>query len=181
MCHPECGHAGLYLPQKVPELHAPEGGIVMRNSYDINSDFTCKHCGIFVTSLTPISGVINRNHCPYCLWSRHLDLYEAGDRLCACKASMRPIGLTIKQTRKKYAQSGGELMLVHLCVECGAVSINRIAADDLTERILDVFEDSLAEMENISGAVNLGRIQLLGPDKYPLIRARLFGDVPQYA
>ena len=34
-------------------------------------------------------------------------------------------------------------MLVHTCLECDTVSINRIAADDDPERILAVFHSSL--------------------------------------
>ncbi len=94
-------------------------------------DFKCAHCHVFVSSAHLISGVNNRNHCPYCLWSCHLDLYAAGDRLSACKAPMRPIGLTMKTGRNKYQrESRGELMLVHQCTDCGTLSINRIAADD---------------------------------------------------
>jgi hypothetical protein len=48
--------------------------------------------------------VRNRNHCPYCLWSRCLDLFRAGDRLSACKAPMQPVGLALKHTRKKYGR-----------------------------------------------------------------------------
>src|SRR5512139_2755149 len=94
-------------------------------------DFRCLACGYLVSAQPVVSGVHNRNHCPYCLWSRHLDLYEAGDRLAACKAGMRPVGLTLKRSRDKYGgQAAGELMLVHQCSECGKLSINRIAADD---------------------------------------------------
>jgi hypothetical protein len=81
------------------------------------------------------SGVQHRNHCPYCLWSRHLDHEKAGDRLSACKAGMRPIGLTYKRTRKKYGDQRGEMMLVHLCLDCGKVSLNRVAADDDSEML----------------------------------------------
>jgi hypothetical protein len=91
-----------------------------------------------------VSGVHNRNHCPYCLWSCHLDLFASGDRLSACKAPMQPIGLTMKPSRNKYQREArGELMLVHQCTECGTLSINRIAADDDPETIMVVFQHSL--------------------------------------
>jgi hypothetical protein len=107
-------------------------------------DFTCGYCRSFVTSMHMLSGVNNRNHCPYCLWSRHLDLYSAGDRLSACKAGMKPVGLTMKKGRNKYASSPrGELMLVHECVDCESVSINRIAGDDDSETLIAVFHSSL--------------------------------------
>jgi hypothetical protein len=105
--------------------------------------FICSHCHAFVYTRSGVSGVQNRNHCPYCLWSRHLDLYAAGDRLSACKARMEPIALTVKQTRKNYGPGRGELMLVHACTECETVSINRIAADDDPQSLFAVFEDSL--------------------------------------
>ena len=108
-------------------------------------DFKCKHCGTFVSSAHLLSGVNNRNHCPYCLWSCHLDLYASGDRLSACKGTMKPIGLTMKKSRNKYrTESHGELMPIHQCVDCAALSMNRIAADDDAEFVLTVFQESLA-------------------------------------
>jgi hypothetical protein len=102
-------------------------------------DFVCLHCRNFVSAEAALSGVHNRNHCPYCLSSRHLDLFEAGDRLSACKARMQPIGLTLKKSPKKYnGKVRGELMLVHLCEDCEKISINRIAADDDNEVILKI-------------------------------------------
>jgi len=57
---------------------------------------------------------------------------------------MRPIGLTMKRSRNKYQiKSQGELMLIHQCTDCGSLSINRIAADDDTDSIMDVFNESL--------------------------------------
>ena len=106
-------------------------------------DFRCAHCHNLVPSTPIVSGVNNRNHCPYCLWSFHLDLFIAGDRLSACKGQMRPIGLTMKKSRNKYRLgAGGELMLIHQCVECRTLSINRIAADDHPVSVMDVFHQS---------------------------------------
>ena len=103
-------------------------------------DFKCGHCQHIVSSAHMVSGVNNRNHCPYCLWSCHLDLFEAGDRLSACKGQMKPIGLTMKKSRNKYRlRSGGELMLIHACVECGSLSINRLAADDDPDSVIRTF------------------------------------------
>src|SRR5918996_3785658 len=116
----------------------------MRTRYTSFRDFRCAHCQAIVSCAHFISGVNNRNHCPYCLWSCHLDLYVAGDRLSACKAPMKPSGLTVKKGRNKYQrETRGELMLIHACVECKALSINRIAADDDSETILSIFHESL--------------------------------------
>ena len=116
----------------------------MKYSLSSFGDFKCGHCQVIVSSAQVLSGVNNRNHCPYCLWSCHLDLYAAGDRLSACKGQMKPIGLTTKLSRNKYRlDKRGELMLVHQCIECGALSINRVAADDDSSTILSVFQESL--------------------------------------
>lgn len=116
----------------------------MRHSASTFGDFKCGHCHTIVSSAHFISGVNNRNHCPYCLWSCHLDLYAAGDRLSACKGKMQPIGLTLKMGRNKYRRgSGGEIMLIHQCMDCGALSINRIAADDDASTLLAVFHSSI--------------------------------------
>src|SRR5687767_14815111 len=107
-------------------------------------DFKCAHCRVVVPSAHVVSGVNNRNHCPYCLWSCHLDLYAAGDRLSARKAPMKPIGLTMKRGRNKYQREArGELMLIHQCTECKALSINRIAADDEAEMVVAIFQESI--------------------------------------
>jgi hypothetical protein len=106
-------------------------------------DFVCMVCHNFVSAEPALSGVHNRNHCPYCLSSRHLDLFEAGDRLSACKSSMRPVALARKNTAKKYSGAGqGELMVVHVCDQCGKPCINRMAADDDPGRVLEIFERS---------------------------------------
>jgi hypothetical protein len=116
----------------------------MKYSASSFGDFKCLHCHTIVSSAQFLSGVNNRNHCPYCLWSCHLDLYAAGDRLSACKGQMKPIGLTMKHGRNKYRlDRRGELMLIHQCLECSALSINRIAADDDASTILAVFQASL--------------------------------------
>ena len=120
-------------------------------------DFECGHCRLHVSAEPRRSGVHNRNHCPYCLWSKHVDLRAAGDRLCACKGPMRPVGLALKRRHKKYAPAGaaGELMLVHQCAVCGAVSLNRVAADDSSQRLWEVFETSLAQRPEVGEAIEL--------------------------
>jgi hypothetical protein len=167
-------HEHVFLLQQRKEKSRYRYGQPDRN-FTANG-FRCAHCHGFVNSESTFSGVQNRNHCPYCLWSRHLDLYAAGDRLSACKALMQPIGLTIKLTRKKYGSAHGELMLIHLCKECQAVSINRIAADDDPQMLLNVFEDSSRiERDIIDYLESLG-IRRLGGADAPLIRFQLIGD-----
>jgi len=140
------------------------------------SDFKCGHCRHIVSSDPFLSGVVNRNHCPYCLYSRHLDLYKAGDRLSACKSIMEPVGLTLKKPANKYSQErGGELMLIHRCLECKKISINRIAADDDAGTLYNLFADTLALDGKTRAQLELTGVIMLQPDDADLIQARLFG------
>lgn len=136
-------------------------------------DFRCVHCGYWVTSNPQFSGVQHRNHCPYCLWSKHLDWFEAGDRLSPCKAAMRPVGLALKKTHKKYNSAHtGELMLVHQCLECGKSVINRIAADDDVETIVSIYRASL---EAPLPATEAPDVYVLGQTDADLVSHRLYG------
>src|SRR5512133_285586 len=148
----------------------------MKYRFDtISSDFKCKHCRQYVSTDPVLSGVNNRNHCPYCLWSRHMDLYQPGDRLSACKSEMQPVGLTLKRTNKKYGKQQGELMLIHYCIECASISINRIAADDDAENILAIFENASQLDGYIRSQIEKTGIQPLGVADIEIVRARLFG------
>ncbi len=82
--------------------------------------FKCKHCRRFVA--LPSSGGRHRNHCPYCLYSRHVDGQRSGDRLSTCGASMEPIGY--------FQRPNGEYVIVHQCAGCDLERFNRIASDD---------------------------------------------------
>lgn len=139
-------------------------------------DFVCMNCHNFVSAEAALSGVHNRNHCPYCLTSRHLDLYEAGDRLSACKSRMRAVALTLKRTTKKYARpEQGELMLVHVCDDCRKISINRVAADDDNEMILSIFQASSQLDQSTRRILTENQISFLNAPDAALVTRRLFG------
>ena len=138
--------------------------------------FWCIHCGAYVYTLAGVSGVQNRNHCPYCLWSQHVDHFQSGDRLSACKAIMQPIGLTVKPARNKYARScAGELMVIHQCNHCGKLSINRIASDDLSEVVAAVFHTSLKLEQAIRQFLARAGIHPLLEDDESLVNLQLYG------
>jgi hypothetical protein len=138
--------------------------------------FTCVHCRLPVTCAPSVAGVHNRNHCPLCLWSRHMDWRAAGDRLSSCRAPMEPVGLTTKRSRNKYARErDGELMLVHRCTGCGKPVINRVAADDSADAILELFERSLAAGPDLAAALAAEGVTLLAAEEDELLRRRLFG------
>jgi hypothetical protein len=88
---------------------------------------------------------------------------------------MKPIGLTLKRSRNKYQlEPRGELMLIHACVECDAISINRIAADDDPETILSVFESSL-DTDQVD-FYNQQGIAMLDMKDTEVIHTQLFGQ-----
>jgi hypothetical protein len=70
----------------------------------------------------PPSGGRNRNHCPACLYSRHVDGRTPGDRAGDCRAMMAPVAA--------FVRTKGEHVIVHRCLGCGFERHNRIAADD---------------------------------------------------
>lgn len=101
--------------------------------------FRCSHCKIWVV-INDYIGTSNRNHCNYCLWSKHVDEAK-GDRKALCHNGMKPIALTFKH--EGYGKQG-EIMLVHECQgkSCEKISINRIARDDGNHEVLTIFEAS---------------------------------------
>jgi hypothetical protein len=139
-------------------------------------DFHCLHCRRLISDDPRRSRVQNRNHCPCCLWSRHVDLTQAGDRLSACKAQMEPVGLALKQSVRRYGPpNGGELMLIHRCIECGKLSINRLAADDFGETLLEIFERSRKMAPFIRRQLADGGILALRAADLAIVEVRLFG------
>jgi hypothetical protein len=87
---------------------------------------------------------------------------------------MKPVGLTMKHGRNKYRPDRrGELMLVHQCIECSALSINRIAADDDPSTILAIFQGSL---ENSNQNIGVEIILLSSRDGEDVYR-QLYGGV----
>ena len=140
-------------------------------------EFKCVQCGQYVSCAPILAGVQNRNHCPACLWSRHLDWRSPGDRLSTCRAAMRPVGLTTKRGRNKYARErDGELMIVHRCTDCEAFVINRVAADDSAAAIFEVFEGSLAGSDTLQTALAISGVSVLTAQDSDLVRRRLLGN-----
>lgn len=70
----------------------------------------------------PLTGGRQRNHCPGCLHSLHVDGKTPGDRASHCRSLMAPVGT--------FFRPNGEQVVVHRCLGCGFERNNRIAADD---------------------------------------------------
>ena len=85
-----------------------------------DSGFICKNCGKEVLPL----GYTSRNHCPFCLWSLHVDV-NPGDRANECGGLMRPI------RSEPDAKRG--FIIIHKCERCGEIRRNRAALDAKTQ------------------------------------------------
>ncbi len=96
-------------------------------SHACNESFTCKVCGRLVVPNG--AGSDHRNHCPYCLTSMHLDI-EPGDREADCGGAMEPVAVWVRKN--------GEWAIIHRCKICGALSSNRIAADDNPMKLMSI-------------------------------------------
>ena len=85
-------------------------------------NFTCAHCG------AEVLGNGYTNHCPKCLWSRHVD-NNPGDRQSNCGGMMRPISVE---------QKGGEFIITHKCEKCGKVIKQKTSANDDMDTIISI-------------------------------------------
>ncbi len=85
-----------------------------------DESFKCGHCKAFIGPT--VSGGRHRNHCPLCLFSRHVDDRRPGDRASDCRSLMAPIGT--------FFRPNGEQVVVHRCLGCGCERHCRVAADD---------------------------------------------------
>lgn len=96
-----------------------------------NAAFQCGNCG---AKIEPLTNGSFRNHCPVCLYSKHMDNFP-GDRASECKGLMKPIGLDYSG-KKGY-------QLIHQCTKCqkvgrNKVAINTIQADNLIQFMTEI-------------------------------------------
>ncbi len=109
--------------------------------------FQCRNCGHKVG--WDGAGTMHRNHCPNCLSSLHLD-HSPGDRAAECGGVMEPVAVWVRK--------GGEWAIVHRCRLCGALSSNRVAADDNAYALLSIAIRPLA-----NPPFPLDRLELVSP------------------
>ena len=90
---------------------------------------------------------------------------------------MKPIGLTLKDIRisPRTGRAGGELMIVHLCLNCGRISCNRIAGDDNAQAIIRVLEGSAHIDGEILARLDQLGISILSADDRPDVLTALYG------
>ena len=91
----------------------------------IDEEFYCEVCGKLVTKLEYTA----RDHCPFCLSSKHLDI-NPGDRNADCGGMLIPID--IEKSKKDT------LKIVYKCESCGIIKKNKSSSDDNFDLILEI-------------------------------------------
>lgn len=87
-----------------------------------NENFICDYCGKSVTK----SSYTARDHCPYCLYSKHVDI-NPGDRKSTCFGLLKPIG--IEKFKSTYK-------ICYQCEKCGFKHKNVMHNDDNMDEII---------------------------------------------
>ena len=85
-------------------------------------NFICENCGQEVTG----SGFTN--HCPSCLYSKHVDI-TPGDRQGKCGGLMKPI---------RVEKQGREYSIIHKCLKCGFEKPNKCQKEDNFDAVLQI-------------------------------------------
>lgn len=91
----------------------------------IDEEFICENCGNKVQKL----GYSSRNHCNYCLCSKHVDKIP-GDRAEECKGILRPVQVEL-DSKKGY-------VIIYKCDKCGEIRKNKSADDDNQDLIIQL-------------------------------------------
>ncbi len=94
-------------------------------------DFTCEKCGAFV------KGDGYTNHCPVCLWSKHVDV-NPGDRSATCGGLMEPVAV----------EGGVDGSLIHKCLLCEHTKRNRIQKRDDFSMVIVLSEKIAKKLSN---------------------------------
>lgn len=85
-------------------------------------NFICEKCG------NKVSGDGYTDHCPECLWSKHVDV-NPGDRRSRCHGLMEPIGAETKKDG---------YVIYYKCIKCGYTHRVKATAKDNFDKIVEV-------------------------------------------
>lgn len=90
-------------------------------------DFVCANCG------TQVKGNGYTNHCPNCLWSKHVD-NNPGDRENSCQGMMEPI-------TGFYRNS--QWWVVQKCQKCGQKFTVKLRSQDNLAKLQEIVHNTL--------------------------------------
>jgi ribosomal protein L37AE/L43A len=103
----------------------------LSNFIKVSEDFVCENCG------AKVEGSGYTNHCPVCLFSKHVDEEVPGDRKSNCKGLMVPVGIDRKH---------GQWRILFECEKCGKQWANRVSPADSSVEL-----GKLVELQNKTG------------------------------
>lgn len=95
----------------------------------IDEEFICDNCGKKVPKL----GYTSRDHCPYCLHSKHVDK-NPGDREETCHGDLVPIKMELN-SKKGY-------VIFYKCKKCNAIRKNKAAKDDNMDLLIELSKNA---------------------------------------
>jgi hypothetical protein len=95
----------------------------MKNFIRKKEDFVCEHCG------ERVKGNGYTDHCPKCLWGKHVDKTVPGDRGSDCQGLMEP-------TRVFYEK--GRYKIAYKCIECNHEFGVKAGIGDSRELLVDM-------------------------------------------
>jgi DNA-directed RNA polymerase subunit RPC12/RpoP len=75
----------------------------MKNFIRKKEDFVCEHCG------EKVAGNGYTDHCPKCLWGKHVDREVPGDRESECRGMMEPVRVLYEK---------GNCKIIYKCLKC---------------------------------------------------------------
>lgn len=94
-----------------------------RNFTRVREDFECENCGY------RMRGDGYTDHCPRCLWGKHVDDEIPGDRASDCKQLMEP---------RRVIYEKGEYKIEYKCSGCSHTFRVRSGVDDDREKLLEL-------------------------------------------
>jgi uncharacterized Zn finger protein len=85
-------------------------------------NFICENCG------EEVVGNGFTNHCPNCLYSKHLDI-DPGDRKEKCEGIMKPV---------EVLKKGREYNILQKCIKCGFERLNKTQKEDNFDVLIQI-------------------------------------------
>ena len=86
-------------------------------------DFTCGNCG------EKVVGNGYTDHCPKCLWGKHVDFEVPGDRASDCQSLMTPI---------EVQYTGGKYKILYKCNGCSHKFWVKAGESDNVEKLIEL-------------------------------------------
>lgn len=88
--------------------------------------FTCENCETFV------KGNGYTNHCPQCLYSKHVDRFP-GDRNSTCGGLMKPVDVCV--------HAGIIVDVIQECVRCNHQHTNKLSDGDNQDALITIMAE----------------------------------------